>query len=231
MKRFYKLAEAGAVQGGWQVLLDGRGVKSQGGQPQIVPSAALAGALAREWAAQGETVDPAQFVLRDLADFAIDQAAPDPAALIAGLLRYAETDTLCYRAEPDEPLHARQTALWEPLLTAAEARWHVHFERVSGVLHRPQSEATMQRLRGVLEALDPFALSALNLATSLAASLVIGLAAIEPDSDPAALWAASELEEDWQAQQWGRDAEAEHRRTRRLAAFTAAAEFARLARG
>lgn len=231
MKRFYKDVTTGAEAGHWQVMLDGRGVKSQGGQPQLVPSEALAKVMAQEWADQGEEIDPATFMLRDLADYAIDVVAPDREAAIKGLLRYAETDTLCYRAEAEEPLHARQAELWDPLLTTAEARWDVHFERVSGVLHQAQPAATLKRLEGVLAAQDDFALSALNTLTSLAASLLIGLAALEPDADIAALWQAAELEAEWQADLWGRDGEAEARQQWRFAGFSAAARFAGLARG
>lgn len=230
MKRFYREAAASAGGEGWRVTLDGRGVKTQGGQPQHVPSEALARAMAAEWAGQGEEIDPAAFVLRDLADFALDVVCDDRAGTIADLLRYAETDTLCYRAEPDEPLHARQQELWEPLIAAAEARWDIHFERVSGIIHRPQPPETLKRLESVLTAHDDFTLAALNTLTSLAASLVIALAALEPEADIAALWNAAELEADWQIELWGADAEAEARRDRRLAAFTAAARFAALAR-
>lgn len=230
MKRFYKEAKAAAVQGGWQVQLDGRGVKTATGQPQAVPSEALASALAAEWAAQEEMIVPASFVLRDLADYAIDVVAPGSAALCTSLLRYAETDTLCYRADPGEALHRRQLERWEPLLAAAEARHGVQFARISGVMHQSQPAETLARLDGHLAALDPFTLAALNTLTSLAASLVIGLAALEPDADAGALWIAAELEEEWQAEQWGRDAEAEERRARRAAAFASAVRFAALAR-
>lgn len=230
MKRFYREAQAAPEGSGWQVKLDGRGVKTVGGRPQVVPSAALAQALAAEWAAQGETIVPASFVLRDLADYALDLVAPDPASTVTGLLRYAETDTLCYRADPGEALHARQVERWEPVLQAAEARLGVRFERVSGIIHRPQPPETLARLRAELNGLDPFALAALNTLTSLAASLVIGLAALAPDADAGALWIAAELEEEWQAELWGRDAEAEDRRARRAAAFADAARFANLAR-
>lgn len=231
MKRFYKDVSVAAEGIGWRVLLDGRAVKTQGGRAQLVPTDALAAAQAAEWAAQGEEIDPATIVLRDLADYAIDVIGPDRAAAITDLLRYAETDTLCYRAEPDEPFHARQVEVWEPLLKAAEARWDVHFERVSGVLHRPQPDGTLKRLEGVLTAQDDFALAALVTLTTLPASLVIGLSALEPGADLAALWHAAELEEAWQAEQWGSDAEAEARQARRLAAFEAAARFAGLVRG
>lgn len=231
MKRFYKQAATVSMEGGWQVTLDGRKVKTQGGRAQIVPSAALAEAMAAEWAAQGEEIDPAKFLARDLADYALDVVPGDRASVIATLLRYAETDTLCYRAEPDEPLHARQVEVWEPLLSATEARWDIHFERISGIIHRPQPAETLKRLESVLAAQDDFTLAALNTLASLSASLTLALAAIEPDADIVELWNAAELEADWQVEQWGEDHEATERRTRRLAAFTAAARFAELARG
>lgn len=231
MKRFYRNAEAAQTPGGWQVLLDGRGVKTPGGEPQLVPTAALGAALAQEWAAQGDEIDPAGFVLRDLADHAIDIVTPDPAAAAARLLRYAETDTLCYRADDEDALAARQIAVWDPLLHRAETRWDIHFDRIAGVVHRPQPAATLTRLGAVVAAHDPFALSALTTLASLAASLVIGLAALEADADPAALWDAANLEEDWQAELWGQDAEAAALRARRAALFARAADFAALARG
>jgi chaperone required for assembly of F1-ATPase len=229
MKRFYREALAAEVPGGWQVQLDTRGVKTVGGAVQLVRSRPLAEALAAEWAAQGEILAPASFILRDLADYAIDVVAPAPAPAVQALLRFAETDTLCYRAEPDEPLAARQAEVWEPLLRWAETRWDVHFERIAGVLHRPQPPATIARLGQVLSAQDALTFAALNTLASLAASLVIGLAALEPDADTAALWSAANLEEDWQVEQWGEDYEATALRARRLDIFTAAARFARLA--
>lgn len=229
MKRFWTDATAAPTQGGWQVLLDSRAVKTQAGSAQAVPSEALALAMAAEWQNQGETVDPDTLPLRDLADYAIDVIAPDRAAATAQLLRYAETDTLCYRAEPDEPLHARQIGIWEPLLVAAETRWDVHFERINGVIHRPQNPATLARLERVLVTHGAFTLAALTTLSALSASLVIALAALERSADAAELWNAAELEEDWQIELWGADTEAAERRKRRLAAFSAAQRFARLA--
>ena len=174
----------------------------------MVPSQSLAASLASEWAAQGATVNPDSLPLRDLADLAIDVIAADRARTIAALLRYAETDTLCYRAEPEEPLHARQIELWEPLLLAAEARWQVQFARISGVIHRPQSAATLAQLERALAGYDHFTLAALTTLSALAASLAIALAALEPGADAETLWNAANLEEDWQAELWGSDAEA-----------------------
>jgi chaperone required for assembly of F1-ATPase len=211
MKRFYRQVSVENVEGGWRVLLDGRPVRTAGRRAQLLPTQALAEAMAAEWAAQGETIDPSGFILRDLADYAIDVVSAD-------------------RGEQGEPLLARQVEIWEPLLTAAEQRWDVHFERIGGIIHRPQPPATLARMEAALAAEDAFSLAALQTLASLAASLVIALAAITPGADGEALWRAANLEEDWQAEFWGKDAEAEARRAARYAAFTAAMRFAELAR-
>ena len=229
MKRFYKTVTVAPEAGGFRVMLDQRGIRTARGQPQVAPTEALAQALAAEWDAQGEEIDPQRFFFRDLADYAIDVVAADRSGVIRGLLPYADTDTLCYRAEPDEPLHARQLDVWEPLLAAAEHRWDVHFERIGGIIHRAQPPATLARMEAALAARSDFALAAVQTLASLAASLVIALAATEPDADIEALWDAANLEEDWQAELWGKDAEAMERRERRLTAFALAARFARLA--
>ncbi len=228
MKRFYKQVSVAPEGTGWRVLLDGKAIRTPAKAAQAVPSEALAQAMALEWAGQGEEINPAAFILRDMADYAIDVVARDPAAAAADLLRYAETDTLCYRAEAGEALQDRQIEIWEPLLRAAELRWDIHFERVEGILHRPQAPATLARMGAVLAPLDAFTLGALTTLTTLTASLVIGLAALEDSADGEALWAAANLEEDWQAELWGKDAEALTLRARRLAEFEAAMRFAGL---
>lgn len=229
MKRFWKQVSVEPAEGGFRVTLDGRPLKTQAGAPQVVPTRDLAEAMADEWRDQGDEVDPRGFPLRDLADFAIDQVLADGAAVTAKLLGYAETDTLCYRADPDEPLFRRQEQLWDPLLEALHSQHGARLNRISGVIHRPQPAAAITRLREVLEARDAFTLAALNALAPLAASLTIALAATEPDADPEALFAAANCEQDWQAELWGWDAEAERTRAERLAGFLLAARFARLA--
>lgn len=231
MKRFYKHVTVEAADSGFGVRLDGRAIKTVGGRPQVVPTHALAEALAAEWAGQGEEIDPTRFLYRDMADYALDVVARDPAGVIGEILPYAETDTLCYRAEPDEAFAARQRLMWEPLLADAETRLGVAFVRVTGIIHKPQPEETLARLKAELEGLDAFQLAALRNTTSLAASLVIGLAALLRGADLDALWDAANLEEDWQAELWGKDAEAMDRRENRAGAFAAAARFAAMARG
>ena len=228
MKRFYREATTAEADGGWRVLLDGRPIRTQAGNPQCVSSRRMAEWLAGEWAAQGDEIDPAGFPARDLADFAIDKVAPDPAAHVRSIMRFAETDTLCYRADPEDALYARQQEIWEPMLTTVEEKLGLRFERVSGIMHRPQRPETLSRLTDLLMKHNSCTLAGLGTLASLAASMGVGLLALEPDADAQGLWAAANLEEDWQAQQWGWDEAAKERRTKRLGEFTHAMYFARL---
>lgn len=230
MKRFWKDVTVEETDGGWRVHLDGRPIKTQMGNAQVVPSTALAHALAAEWADQGEEVNPALFLFRDHADFAIDVIRADRDDAIAKLLRFAETDTLCYRADPDEPLHARQVEVWEPLLTHLEARHDIRFKRVSGVIHKPQPPETLARLREHLANLDDFTLAGMTAMASLSSSLAVALLANDDAvNDPVLLWRDANLEEEWQAELWGREEEAEDRRARKGEEFSAAQVFVTLA--
>jgi chaperone required for assembly of F1-ATPase len=163
VKRFYQAVTIAQADGGWRVLLDGRGIKTPAGAAQVVPTQALADALAGEWRAQGETIDPATFPLRDLADYAIDVVTDERQDVVSSLIPYAETDTLCYRADPDEPLHRRQLEVWEPVLSRAEQRFRAQFTRVSGIVHKPQPPETLATLRTEMERRDPFTLAALRM--------------------------------------------------------------------
>ena len=156
MKRFYEEVTIARTEQGWIVALDGRPLKTQGGQPQVVPTEALAEQLAEEWLGQGEVIEPASFRHRDMADYALDVVSGDRSEVVQKLLGYAETDTLCFRADPEEPLYRRQQEMWDPIVSAVEAREGVQLHRISGILHRPQTAETRVKLRARLEALDPF---------------------------------------------------------------------------
>ena len=123
----------------------------------------------------------------------------------------------------------RDSEVWEPLLGEIEQREGIQLHRISGIIHRPQPATSLEHLRGRIERLGPFELAALEQLVSLSASLCMGLAALEPDADGERLWDAANLEEDWQADLWGRDEEAEVRRERRRGHFLDALRFLRAA--
>lgn len=230
MKRFYKAVAVEPAQGAWQVKLDGRAIKTQGGKAQLSPTQQLADAMAREWDEQGEELDPRSFQFRDLTDYAIDKVAPAPQSTIDKLVAYAETDTLCYRADPDEALYERQQQVWEPILTRIEAREGVRFTRISGIMHQAQPNDTLTRLRASLEQFDPFLLAGLQTLSSLATSFGIGLEALQNEFSPGALWDAANLEELWQEELWGVDTEAQEHRTQKGQDFLSAFEWVQAAR-
>ena len=229
MKRFYKEATATEADGGWQILLDGRPVRTPARALLILPNAALGEAVAQEWAAQGEEIDPASMPMTGIANAALDHVTPDPAAFAAPIIAYGESDLLCYRAEGPEVLVQRQEAAWSPLLGWAEAHYGAHFAVTSGILHVAQPQETLKRMAEAVLALPPFLLAPLSTLVTMSGSLIIGLAAVERAFPLQELWQAAELDELWQAEQWGDDDQALERRAQRHEEFMTVARFADLA--
>lgn len=227
MKRFWKNVSVDAERG---VRLDDKPVRTPGRLPLVLPTDVLAEAVADEWRGVEGDIDPRAMPLTGLSNAAIERVTADPAVFAANLAAYAESDLLCYRADAPPELIERQNALWNPPLDWAEGRYGVQFELASGVMHRPQPDATIERLAVAVAALDPFELAGLSPVVTITGSLVLGLALVEQAMDAATIWAAANLDEDWQAEQWGVDPLAVQARDVRRAEFDAAARFLDLAR-
>jgi chaperone required for assembly of F1-ATPase len=228
MKRFYTSVEA-AVDG--SILLDGRPVRTPARAVLALPNQALAAAVAAEWAAQEEMIDPRRMPLTGFANAAIDRIAPDPTAFAAGLARYAETDLLCYRADGPDPLIQRQAEAWDPPLQWARQRYDVALRVTSGILPTTQPADAVARLGDVTASYSPFVLAALSALVTISGSLVLALALVEGAVTLDEAWAAAELDELWQAERWGEDYLATERREARHAEFAAAGRFVALSRG
>lgn len=222
MKRFWREVAIGEDLG---VLLDGRPVRTPGRTPLTLPTDALAEAVAQEWHAVGETLDPRAMPLTGLANAAIDRVAPDPAGFAEGLARYGESDLLLYRADSPAELVRRQEAAWDPPLAWARARFDVGFEPVAGIIHRPQPSMTLKRLGDAVAALPPFVLAPLSPVVTISGSLVLALMLAERAIAPDVLWSAAHVDEDWQIEQWGEDALASEARASRRREFDAATRF------
>jgi len=222
MKRFWKDVTVDVDLG---VRLDDRPVRTPGRAPLILPTVAVAEAVAEEWRSVADDIDPRAMPLTGLANAAIDRIAPDTTAFAVGLAAYGESDLLCYRAESPPDLVARQAALWNPPLDWARDRYDVHFEIVAGVMHRPQPDATIERLGAAIAARAAFELAPLSPIVTITGSLVLALALAERAMDAEAVWAAANLDEDWQAEQWGEDDLAIKARETRQRDFEAAALF------
>ena len=230
MKRFYKNAETREADGAWEVLLDGRAVKTPARNALRSPTKGLVQSIAEEWNKQGETIDPRSMPCTGLANAAIDRVAPYPAEFARGLALYCESDLLCYRADSPSSLVARQRELWDPLLAWARRRYDVDFEIVSGIIHRPQPALTVERLGHAVAARGSFELAAFSPLVTISGSLIIALALAEDAVSLAAALAAASLDETWQAEQWGEDAEAARVLENRRTEFAAAYAFLQLLR-
>ncbi|MES3082865.1 ATP12 family chaperone protein [Sphingomonas faeni] len=222
MKRFWKDV---AIDADRVVTLDGKPVRTPGRRPLALPSDALAEAVAAEWRAVGETIDPRTMPLTGLANAATDPIANDPAQFAARLAAYGESDLLCYRAEGPPLLVERQAAAWDPLLAWARGRYDVTFAVTTGVMHVAQPDATIARLHEAVAAYDDFRLAGLSPVVTLTGSLVIGLALIEGEIDADAAWAAAGIDEDWSVEMWGEDWQATQLRELKRKEFGVGVEF------
>ena len=225
MKRFWKHVSVEPEDDAWAIRLDGRPVKTPARAPLAVPTSALADAIAGEWRDIGENVDPRDMPLTGLANAAIDRVAPARDAFASSLAQYAEGDLLCYRADGPHALIERQEEHWDKLLGWARRRYDVDFVVTSALMHVTQPAATVERLSHAVSALDPFRLAGLSPLVTIGGSLIAALAILEKAISPEAAWDAVTVDERWQLERWGADAEAEVALENRRRDFLTAARF------
>lgn len=231
MKRFYKVVGVVPAGGGFGVVLDGKPIKSPAKADLILPSRALAEAVAAEWEAQAGEVVPSAMPLMQLAATTIDKVAPNRELIIDTIAPYGGTDLLCYRAEAPAELAARQAAAWQPLLDWAMTAQDAPLTATSGIVHQAQPEASLAALRAAVAAQDDWRLTALHQATAVTGSLVLGLALLAGRIDADEAFELAELDASFQIERWGEDAEATARRAALRAELQAAARLVELAAG
>lgn len=231
MKRFYKTVATVAVDGGFGVTLDDKALKTPAKGPLVLPTEALAQAIAAEWDAQTETIKPHAMRLMQLASTALDRVAHHHRAVVDEVAGYAASDLLCYRAEAPDSLVAREVALWQPLLDWAMVRFDAPLTVTSGIVHVEQPPASLKALRAVLLDMDPLTLTAVADLTAACGSLVLALAVWDGRIDADAASAATLIDETVQNERWGEDAEAKARRERLIGDIQAAGRFLALLKG
>lgn len=230
-KRFYKETGFAEGAGGFRLTLDGRPANTPARNPLAAPTRALAERLAAEWAAQGETIDPAGMPFTRLINTAIDGVAPRMAAVAEDLWPYAGTDLVAYRAGSPERLVAAQAEAWDPIVAWAREALGARLILSEGVMHVAQPEDSVAALRRAVSAIDdPFRLAAFHTLTTLTGSLLIALAVLAGRLTAEEGWDAAHVDETYQAAVWGADEDAATRLAGRKVEFLAAAEVAALAR-
>lgn len=212
MRRFYKTVSVEPAGSGFAIALDGKPMRTPARAELVLPTRRLAEAIAAEWGAQGDMIKPAEMHRTQLAATAIDRVGPNREAVIDEIAAYGGTDLLCYRAEEPQSLIERQNAVWQPHLDWCAVAYDAPLAVTRGVMHKAQPAPSLEALRRAVAAYDDMHLTALHTATSLLGSLVLGLALVTRRIGPDKALAASLVDEDFQIERWGEDAEAMRRR-------------------
>ncbi|MGB1234818.1 MAG: ATP12 family chaperone protein [Planktomarina sp.] len=207
-KRFWKTETVEPAEGGFAILLDGRNVKTPAKRALIAPTEDMAQAIAAEWAAQAEKIDPLSMPFTRAANAAIDKVSIQKDEVAAMIAEYGGSDLLCYRAERPQRLADRQAAAWDPLLDWAKDTYGVRFTVAQGIMHHPQTDETMNVLRRIVAAQGPYSLTALHDLVSLSGSLIMGLAVQQGAYSQDQMWNDSIIDDTFQMEEWGHDDDA-----------------------
>ncbi|MGE0023472.1 MAG: ATP12 family chaperone protein [Hyphomicrobium sp.] len=230
LKRFYKAAAVEERDGRYAVLLDGRSIRTPGKRELALPTEALASAVAAEWQAQGEHVNPATMPLTRLANSAIDGVADRKDEVAGDIAAFAASDLLCYRAEAPEALVRRQAEAWNPVLAWASRELGADFVLRAGLMPIEQPPEAVRAVLSALSGIDAMSLAALHVLTTISGSALLALALWRGHLAVDEAWSAADVDETWQREQWGRDEEAEAHAAARRAEFEAASHCLRLLR-
>lgn len=199
MKRFYKTVATGTDSSGYTVLLDGRPVKAPSGKLLAAPCEALAQELMKEWAAQDIEIVPDSMPLTQILTTRIDRVSREREAMSAAILKYLDTDLLCYRTDHPPALAQAQGEAWDPWLAWFERRFGTPLETTTGLRALRQDEALAERIREHVQAMDDDVFTVFQLVTALGGSMVLALAFMEDELSPAQLFEAIRVEERWKA--------------------------------
>lgn len=229
-RRFWKTAGIRDSGDGWEVALDERPLRTPGKLPLILPTQALAQAVAAEWDAQADVIDPTTMPMTRSANSAIERVTPQFDEVAAMLAEYGGTDLLSYRAHEPDALVQAQARGWDPLIDWAATQLRAPLRVTHGVLPVPQDAAVLLKLRAEVAGLDVFGLTALHDLVTLPGSLILGLAVVRGRLDADQAHALSRIDEEFQADRWGRDEEADAAATARLQALRHSQAFWTLSR-
>lgn len=227
-RRFYKQVAVTGAAAPFAITLDERTLRTPLKRPLDLPTKALADALAAEWEAQAEKIEPHTMPFTKLANTVLDRVATDKDRIVGEIVDFAGSDLVCYRAANPPDLVERQARIWQPVLDWARTKFGGEFQATEGILHIAQPEASLAALRDYLSTKSPWALTALHNMTTLTGSALISAMAAEKVLLPAEAWLAAHVDEDWQIEQWGWDEEARHRRDFRKREFDTCLRFCEL---
>ena len=223
-KRFYSHAGIAETPDGFAITLDDKPVRTPSGRVLVAPTREIAGAMAGEWGAQQEIIDPLTMPLTRFANSVVDAVVDRVEAVADDIAKYLGSDLLFYRAGYPEALVAREAAAWYPVLFWAADSLGAHFILAEGIVHVRQPDTAISAARAALAG-RPRSIAALHVVTTLTGSALLALALLHGVLDSGQVWTSADVDEDWNAEKWGVDAEVAARRAARLVDFEAAASI------
>jgi chaperone required for assembly of F1-ATPase len=223
-KRFYATAGIVEAADGFAITLDGRPIRTPSGRQVVAPRRQIAEAIAAEWEAQQESIDPLTMPLTRFANSVVDAVVDRVEAVTDDVAKFFGSDLLFYRAGHPDALVAREATHWDPVLFWASDALGAHFILAEGIVHVRQPDSAVAAARAALPA-DPWSIAALHVITTLTGSALLALALVHGVLDQDQVWAAAHVDEDWNTEKWGADEEVAARRAARLVDFRAAASI------
>ena len=208
MKRFYKKVEVNSIDTGFGITLDDKALLSPGKTKLVVPTKTLANAIADEWGNQEGQIIPSTMPFMTLSSTAVDRVRPRSDDTIDEILSFLETDLLCYRAQEPDALVLEQNEVWQPLLNWCEGLIGSAFNVTSGIMPVSQVPTLVLSARKILRSYNDFELLGLHQFTSISGSAVIGLALSENHIELEAAYQAAFIDDYFQINNWGDDADA-----------------------
>ena len=229
-KRFYASAAVAETDGGFSITLDGRPIKTPSGKTVIAPKREIAEAIAAEWQAQQEIIDPLTMPLTRFANSVVEAVADRVDAVADDIAKYLGSDLLFYRAGHPEGLVAREAAHWDPIVFWAAETLGAHFMLAEGIVHVRQPDSGIAAARAGFPD-DPWSIAALHVVTTVTGSALLALALKHGVREPDQIWTAAHVDEDWNIEKWGIDDEVAARRAARLVDFQAATRILKALKG
>ena len=229
-RRSWKCVKVSKKNNSFSILLDDRTAQTPGGKDLVLPTRGLADRISGEWQIQKEFVEPGLMPFTQRANTALDCIGLNRTAAVSALSDYASSDLICYRADGPDLLAQRQRQSWDPIVAWADQLFSTRIQVGSGIMPIAQPRKTLSSFRSLIDELDDFALTAFAEIVALSGSLLIGLAVIHRRLTPNEAWDLSRIDEQWQTEHWGEDAEAHAAALCRCRDFLIACEFAAMAR-
>ncbi len=203
---YNEVAAQMSADGNFMIKVDGQVFKTPNGET-VVGNGMLIKALAEELKTQKTELNFHDMPLTRYVFTAFDRVRGRRDSVINEIVRYVETDLLCYRVSSPQELVKKQDKLWQPLVDWSKDKYGIGLITSVGTLSILQDPATLKKVHQIIKLMNNFRLTGMYKAVALSGSAIVGLAILEGTLTVEKAWKIANLEESWQLERWGHDTE------------------------